>query len=145
MTTKFPTIRKEWSKTIYAAHDLTGVTSHPDAMAGRHMHEWTITLIWVAEYNCRIGFQRDEHAIAEGWGERIDQLNRVNLSEKMALPATAENFACWLLWHWLPRLSEREITFELDGVRVTKDGHSAEIMHSAANKAGWVAFGGEVA
>lgn len=144
ITQKFPTIRKEWSKTIYAAHDLTGVTMHPDAMTGRHMHEWTITLVWVAEFNCRLGFQRDEHAIEQAWGERIAELNRKNLSELMALPATSENFACWLLFHWLPRLTPHEINHELTAVRVTKDGHSCEIVHNEGNKRAWQSFGGEV-
>jgi hypothetical protein len=29
-------------------------------------------------------------------------------------------------------------------VRVTKDGHSAEIQYTEANRRGWAAFGGEV-
>jgi len=144
MPQKFPTIRKEWSKTIYAAHDLTGVTTHPDAAVGQHMHEWAITLVWIAEYNCRIGFQRDEHSIAESWGGRIDELNRKNLSELMVLPATAENFACFLLFYWLPRLTPKEINHELTAVRVTKDGHSCEVAHTEANKRGWQWFGGPV-
>lgn len=145
MTTKFPTIRKEWSTTIRATHDLAGVTSHPDAMSGVHQHRWTITLIWVAEYNCMIGFQRDEHAIEGSWGERIAELEGKNLSELMTLPATAENFACWLLFYWLPRLSSQEVNFELTAVRVTKDYHSAEMQRTEANKRGWQWFGGAVA
>lgn len=144
MTTKFPKISKEWTTAIRASHDLAGVTSHPDAMIGNHVHRWTITLIWVAEYNCKIGFQRDEHAISGSWGERLAELEGKNLSELMTLPATAENFACWLLFFWLPRLSEHEINHELSGVRVCKGGHSAEVMYSAANRRGWEFFGGEL-
>lgn len=144
MPTKFPTIRKEWSTAIHASHDLRGVTAHPDAMQA-HQHRWTITCIWIAEFNCKVGFMRDEHDIEGGWGKRIDELEGKNLSELMKLPATAENFALWLLYYWLPRLSDREITNELSGVRVTKDGHSSEVMHTAANRRGWEYFGGEVA
>lgn len=144
MPVKFPVLRKEWSTKLTAWHDLTGVTSHPDAIEP-HLHEWTITLIWINEINCKVGFHVDEHAIDASWGARIRELRGKNLSNLMTLPPTAENFACWLLWFWLPRLSDREVTFELDGVRVTKDGHSAEIMHNTANKRGWEWFGGEVA
>lgn len=145
VTVKFPTIRKESPFAIRATHDLRGITVHPDAMEGIHQHRWTITLIWAAEFNCRIGFQRDEHAINDSWGSRIGELEGKNLSDLMVLPATAENFACWLLFFWLPRLSEHEITHELTAVRVTKDGHSCEIEYCAANLRGWQAFGGEVA
>jgi 6-pyruvoyl-tetrahydropterin synthase len=145
MTQKFPTIRKECSFAIRARHDLTGITNHPDAMDGLHGHRWTVTLIWIAEYNCKLGFQRDEWSVEQSWGKRLEELEGVNLSERMKLPATAENFAAWLLFFWLCRPSEREVNFELSGVRVTKDGHSAEIMHSATNKRAWEWFGGEVA
>lgn len=144
MPTKFPTIRKEWSTAIRATHDLAGITSHPDAVQ-LHQHRWTITLVWVAEFNPSLGFQRDEYAIEKSWGTRIAELEGKNLSELMSLPATAENFACWLLWCWLPRLSPHKVIFELSAVRVTKDGHSAEIEHTNANKRGWEAFGGDVA
>lgn len=144
MAVKFPTIRKEWSKKIRATHDLRGVTSHPDAMAGVHEHEWTITLLWDAEYNPMIGFQRDEHAIEQSWGQRLAELEGQNLSKLMKLPATAENFAFWVLLKWIPRLSPHEINFEVPGVRVTKDGHSAEVWRTAANVRAWRAFGGEI-
>lgn len=146
MPVKFPTIRKEWTTAIRAKHDLAGVTTHPDAREGMHGHRWTITLIWVAEFNCKIGFQRDEWNIEQGWGKRIEELEGKNLSELIApLPATAENFACWLLFFWLPRVSPGSITHEVTAVRVTKDGHSAEITHTEANKRGWEWFGGAVA
>jgi len=114
-------------------------------MEGEHWHRWTVTLIWVAEFNCKLGFQRDEYAIQGAWGERIAELEGKNLSEMMKLPATAENFACWLLFYWLPRLSPQEINHELTGVRVSKGGHSCELLHTEANKRGWQWFGGEVA
>lgn len=145
MTVKFPTIRKEWTKIVIASHDLRGVTSHPDAMAGVHEHVWKITLIWVAEFNCMTGFQRDEHAIEQSWGERLGQLEGQDLSKLMKLPATAENFAYWLRYFWLPRLSPQEVNHELSGVRVTKGDSTAEMMHTEANKRGWQSFGGEVA
>lgn len=145
-TTKFPTIRKEWSRFLLdASHDLRGVTTHPDAMLGKHSHSWLITLVFEGEYNPRIGFQRDEHAISLGWGERIDELQGEDLSALMKLPATAENFAYWLLYYWLVRPSGSELNFEISAVRVTKDGHSSEVRRTAANRRGWEAFGGEVA
>lgn len=144
MTTKFPTVRKEYTVQLYASHDLSGITAHPDGEDGEHSHWWDITLIWVAEYNCRVGFQRDEQHIADAWGARIGELEGENLSERMSLPATAENFACWLLFFWLPRLTDQEINHELTAVRVTKEGHSAEVAHTEANKRGWQFFGGEV-
>lgn len=145
MPVKFPTIRKEWSMVISMTHDLRGVTTHPDAMHGEHLHAWKVTLVWVAEFNCMLGFQRDEHSIGQAWGRRLADLDGKNLSGMMKLPPTAENFACWLLFYWLPRLSPHEINHELTAVRVTKDGHSCEIAHTEANKRGWKSFGGEVA
>lgn len=145
LTTKFPVVRKECSFRLRAAHDLYGVTAHADADAGVHMHEWTVTCIFVHEINCRLGFGRDEVAIADGWGSRIAELEGRNLSELMQLPATAENFALWLLLYWLRRLSPHEINYELTGVRVTKGDYSSEVMYSAANKRGWQAAGGECA
>jgi len=145
MPVKFPVVRKEWSRKIRASHDLRGVTTHPDAMAGLHEHEWTITLIWVAEYNCAIGFQRDEHAIEQSWGDHLDKLNGKNLSELMPLPATSENLACWLLLDYCTRPSDQEVSYELSGLRVTKDGHSAEVMRTEANRRAWRWFCGEMA
>jgi hypothetical protein len=141
----WPTIRKESPFAIFATHDLKGVTTHPDAMAGVHGHRWTIHLIWTAPYNCQMGFMRDEKAIEDKWGARLEELRDKNLSELMGLPATAENFACWLLFCWLPRLSQNEVNFELDGIRVTKDGHSVEVRRTETNKRGWEWFGGETA
>lgn len=140
-----PTVRKVSGYVLYASHDLRGVTKHPDAMAGEHEHQWYIEVISKKPYNPTLGFGRDEVMIDNGWGARIAELSDKNLSELMKLPATAENFACWLLFFWLPRLSDREVNFEIDAVRVTKDHHSAEVERSETNKRGWMAHGGEAA
>jgi 6-pyruvoyl tetrahydropterin synthase-like protein len=139
-----PMIRKESTYFIVAAHDLRGVTQHQDAMAGVHEHVWKITCIWKKPYSPSIGFLRDEAVVDTGWGARIRELEGRNLSEMMKLPATAENFAFWLLLFWLVRLSEHEVNYELDGVRVTKGDHSVEVERSETNKRAWMAHGGEV-
>lgn len=138
----FPTIRKESSYVIHCSHDLKGITEHADAMAGEHEHEWEITIISTKPYSPKVGFGRDEAVIDRAWGERINELHEQNLSELMKLPATAENFACWLLFYWLPRLSDQEVNFELNAVRVTKDHHSATVERS--QKEAWASWGGEV-
>lgn len=141
----FPTIRKTSRYVIVASHDLKGITEHPDAMAGEHSHEWEIAIISTKPYSPKAGFGRDEAMIDKAWGERIYQLNGQNLSKLMKLPATAENFAFWLLLKWLPRLSDQRVSFELNAVRVTKDHHSAEAEHTEANIRAWIYSGGEVA
>lgn len=140
---KFPTVRKEVSYDVVATHDLTGITSHEDGKRGEHSHCWTITCIFIQEYNPIVGFQRDEVAVDSSWGARIAELAGKNLSTMMALPATAENIACWLLFNWLVNLSAEKVNFELTGVRVTKNGRSSEITRNDANRSGWLAFGGE--
>lgn len=140
-----PTIRKESEFFVSASHDLRGVTKHADAMSGVHEHGWLVTCIWRKPFSPMIGFIRDEADVDSGWGERLAELNGKNLSREMKLPATAENFACWLLFYWLPRLSPHEVNFELDAVRVAKDHHSCEIERSETNKRAWMANGGEVA
>lgn len=140
----FPTVRKESNYVITCQHDLKGITAHPDAMEGPHWHEFEITIISTKPYSPKLGFGRDEYTIDGAWGERIHELDERNLSELMSLPATAENFACWLLFYWLPRLSDQEVNFELDAVRVTKDQHSSTIERTERNKRAWMAFGGEV-
>jgi 6-pyruvoyl-tetrahydropterin synthase len=139
-----PHIRKESWFTITASHDLHGVTKHADAMAGEHSHDWIVTLIWRKPYSPSIGFLRDEADIESGWGERLRELNGQNLSERMKLPATAENLAFWLLHCHLVRLSPTEANYELDGLRVTKGNHSVEIERSEHNKRAWMHHGGEV-
>lgn len=141
----FPEIRKESSYVIVAGHDLKGLTTHPDAMDGEHDHEWEITVISTKPYSPALGFGRDEAAIDKAWGARIEELHDADLSELMKLPATAENFAFWLLFFWLPRLSPNEINFEINAVRVTKDHHSATAERTERNKRAWMSFGGEVA
>lgn len=143
-TDTFPTVRSTTSYVITCSHDLKGITEHPDANEGEHWHEWEIGIVFEKPYSPKIGFGRDVALVDKAWGERINELNDRNLSELMKLPATAENFACWLLFYWLPRLSPQEVNFELDAVRVTKDHHSAEIERTERNKRAWMHFGGEV-
>lgn len=140
-----PTIRKESRYYIAASHDLGGITQHPDAMAGAHDHNWVIVCIWKKPYSPKLGFLRDEALVDNGWGGRIRELNGRNLSELMKLPATAENFAYWLLFYWLPRLSPHEVNYELDGVRVHKGDHSVEVERNDMNKRAWLSYGGEAA
>lgn len=139
----FPTVRKTSRYVIIASHDLKGVTQHADAMGGEHSHEWEIAIISTKPYSPKLGFGRDEAVIDSAWGARINELNDENLSELMKLPATAENLACWLLFYWLPRLSDQEVNFELNAVRVTKEHHTAEVERSETNKRAWLSFGGE--
>jgi hypothetical protein len=141
----FPTVRKTSRYVIHCSHDLKGVTAHADAMNGEHWHEWEIAIISTKPYSPKLGFGRDEADIDKAWGARIEELHDKNLSELMKLPATAENLACWLLFYWLPRLSDQEVNFELNAVRVTKDHHTAEVERTERNKAAWKAFGGEAA
>lgn len=141
----FPMIRKESTWLIVASHDLRGVTTHPDAMAGAHDHVWKITCIWKKPYSPSIGFIRDEVLVDNGWGDRIRELDGKNLSELMKLHATAENFALWLLHFWLVRLSPHEVNYELDAVRVQKGDHTVEVERSEHNKRAWMSHGGEVA
>lgn len=140
-----PIIRKESRYHVAATHDLRGITAHADAMGGIHEHGWTIVCVWKKPYSPKLGFIRDEALVDNGWGERLKELNGRNLSELMALPATAENFACWLLFCWLPRLSPHEVNYELDAVRVHKGEHSVEVERNETNKRAWMSFGGEVA
>lgn len=141
----FPTVRKTSVYMIVAYHDLQGVTEHVDGMAGKHAHVWKIGVVFKKPYSPKIGFGRDEAVIDRAWGARIKELEERNLSELMKLPATAENFACWLLFYWLPRLTETEINFEVDAVSVAKGDHTAEVERTETNKRAWMAFGGEVA
>lgn len=130
---------------IVASHDLRGITAHPDAMLGVHEHVWKIVCVWKKPYSPMLGFIRDEALVDNGWGARIKELEGRNLSQLMKLPPTAENFACWLLFHWLPRLSPHEVNYELDAVRVEKGDHSVEVERNETNKRAWMAHGGEVA
>lgn len=130
---------------IVAAHDLKGITAHPDAMAGVHEHVWKIVCIWKKPYSPKLGFIRDEALVDNGWGARIRELDGRNLSELMGLPATAENLACFLLLDWLVRLSPHEVNYELDAVRVEKGDHSVEVERNETNKRAWLAHGGSVA
>jgi hypothetical protein len=140
----WPKGRKEATYKIKATHNLAGITVHPDAQAP-HEHEWRITCIFVREINCALGFGRDEADIEQAWGGRLRELDGQDLSALMKLPATAENFACWLLFFWLPRLGNHKLNFELDGVRVSKcDTYSFEMMRTQQSHDGWKLFGGEV-
>lgn len=116
----WPRVKKQATYTINATHELRGVSIHADA-ATTHAHDWTITLTWDHwEHNPARGFTRDEVEIDDSWGRRIAQLEGAHLNDMMPVPPTAENLACWLLFDFLPRLTDKEINHELSAVRVSK-------------------------
>lgn len=141
--TGWPLIRKEVSYWITATHHLRGVSTHPDAEE-IHEHCWQITLIFEHwEVRPEKGFTRDEADIDRSFGPRVRELHGKHLNDLMPVPPTSENLAMWLLADWMVNLTPHEENYEIDAIRVSKEGpFVAEARRSQVKKwHAWVSGG----